>query len=327
MFNDRAVTIFSGVVVGIFILLFAVGLFLMRPADSKAEEELFVISRTNQLETAKRLQESGYIRSSLLLAIARLTTFRFGEIEPGGYRLSRSMDARKLITILTSEPQLKWITFPEGLRKEEVGEKLAKELHWTDEELEKWNTTYTAMEYDYREGVYFPDTYLIPVDENGLDTAKRMIIRFNERFEGYPEKFAEKDILWTTGLKVASIIQREAAGKEDMALISAVIWNRLLNNHSLEIDATVQYARGNTGSGWWAPIKASEIRTIDSPYNTYKNKGLPPTPISNPGIDAIEAALNPQDSDCFYYLHDKDRQIHCAKTFEEHKANIETYLR
>lgn len=327
MFNDRAVTIFSGVVVGIFILLFAVGLFLMRPADSKAEEELFVISRTNQLETAKRLQESGYIRSSLLLAIARLTTFRFGEIEPGGYRLSRSMDARKLITILTSEPQLKWITFPEGLRKEEVGEKLAKELHWTDEELEKWNTTYTAMEYDYREGVYFPDTYLIPVDENGLDTAKRMIIRFNERFEGYPEKFAEKDILWTTGLKVASIIQREAAGKEDMALISAVIWNRLLNNHSLEIDATVQYARGNTGSGWWTPIKASEIRTIDSPYNTYKNKGLPPTPISNPGIDAIEAALNPQDSDCFYYLHDKDRQIHCAKTFEEHKANIETYLR
>jgi UPF0755 protein len=327
MFNDRAVTIFSGVVVGIFILLFAVGLFLMRPADSKAEEELFVISRTNQLETAKRLQESGYIRSSLSLAIARLTTFRFGEIEPGGYRLSRSMDARKLITILTSEPQLKWITFPEGLRKEEVGEKLAKELHWTDEELEKWNTTYTAMEYDYREGVYFPDTYLIPVDENGLDTAKRMIIRFNERFEGYPEKFAEKDILWTTGLKVASIIQREAAGKEDMALISAVIWNRLLNDQSLEIDATVQYARGNTGSGWWAPIKASEIRTIDSPYNTYKNKGLPPTPISNPGIDAIEAALNPQDSDCFYYLHDKDRQIHCAKTFEEHKANIETYLR
>lgn len=327
MFNGRAVTIIGGVVVGIFILLLVVGLFLMRLADSKAEEELFVISRTNQPETAKRLQESGYIRSSLSLAIARLTTFRFGEIEPGGYRLSRSMDARKLITILTSEPQLKWITFPEGLRKEEVGEKLAKELHWTDEELEKWNTTYTAMEYDYREGVYFPDTYLIPVDENGLDTAKRMIIRFNERFEGYPEKFAEKDILWTTGLKVASIIQREAAGKEDMALISAVIWNRLMNDQSLEIDATVQYARGNTGSGWWTPIKASEIRTIDSPYNTYKNKGLPPTPISNPGIDAIEAALNPQDSDCFYYLHDKDRQIHCAKTFEEHKANIETYLR
>lgn len=327
MFNGRAVTIIGGVVVGIFILLLAMGLFLMRPADSKAEEELFVISRTNQLETAKRLQDSGYIQSSLSLTIARLTTFRFGEIKPGGYSLSRSMDARKLITILTSEPQLKWITLPEGLRKEEIGERLAKELHWSDEELEKWNTTYTAMEYDYREGVYFPDTYLIPVDENGLDTAKRMIIRFNERFEGYPEKFAEKDILWTTGLKVASIIQREAAGKEDMALISAVIWNRLLNDQSLEIDATIQYARGNTGSGWWAPIKASEIRTIDSPYNTYKNKGLPPTPISNPGIDAIEAALNPQDSECFYYLHDSDRQIHCAKTLEEHEANIETYLK
>jgi UPF0755 protein len=102
------------------------------------------------------------------------------------------------------------------------------------------------------------------------------------------KKFAEKDVLWTTGLKVASIIQREAAGKEDMALISGVIWNRLLNDQPLEIDATIQYARGNTGSGWWAPIKASDIDNIDSPYNTYKNNGLPPTPISNPGIDAIE---------------------------------------
>jgi UPF0755 protein len=191
----------------------------------------------------------------------------------------------------------------------------------------KWNTTYTAMEYDYREGVYFPDTYLIPVDENGLDTAKRMRIRFNEKFEGYPEKFAEKDVLWTTGLKVASIIQREAAGRQDMALISGVIWNRLLKDQPLEIDATVQYARENTGSGWWAPIKASDIDDIDSAYNTYKNEGLPPTPISNPGIDAIEAALNPEETDCFYYLHDNDRQIHCAETLEEHEENIEEYLR
>jgi UPF0755 protein len=237
------------------------------------------------------------------------------------------MNTRKLMNVLTSEPQLKWITIPEGLRKEEVGERLAKELHWSDTELEKWNTTYTAMEYDFREGVYFPDTYLIPVDENGLATAKRMIIRFNERFEGYPEKFAEKDVLWTTGLKVASIIQREAAGKEDMALISGIIWNRLLNDQPLEIDATVQYARGNTGSGWWAPIAASDIDNIDSAYNTYKYDGLPPTPISNPGIDAIEAALNPVETDCLYYLHDNNRQIHCSKTLEEHEQLIDEYLR
>lgn len=322
----RTATIIGGVVIGILILPLAVSLFTS-PTDTKAEEALFVISRTNQPETSKRLQESGYIRSPLSLSVARLTTFRFGEIEPGGYKLSKSMDARELITILTSEPQLKWVTIPEGLRKEEIGERLAKEIHWNDEELRKWNTTYTAMQFDYREGVYFPDTYLIPVNENGLDTAKRMINRFNERFAGYPEKFAEQNVKWTTALKIASIVQREAAGKEDMPLIAGILWNRLLNDQPLEVDATVQYARGNKGSGWWASITSADIQNIDSPYNTYKNKGLPPTPISNPGMDAIDAVLNSEETDCYYYLHDADRQIHCAKTLEEHEANIEKYLK
>jgi UPF0755 protein len=96
---------------------------------------------------------------------------------------------------------------------------------------------------------------------------------------------------------------------------------------NLEIDATVQYARGNTGSGWWAPVTSGDIQNIDSYYNTYKYKGLPPFPISNPGIDAIEAVLHPAETDCLYYLHDNNRQIHCAKTYEEHQANIEEYLK
>lgn len=324
----RKIAAISGIFLsGIAITLLAAGLFLMRATDPKAEEGLFVISRTNQDETVGRLVESGYIRSPLALAAARLTTLRFGGIEPGGYKISKSMDARKIIRVLTGEPQLKWITFPEGLRKEEIGERLAKEIHWNEEEVKKWNETYTAMQFDYREGVYFPDTYLIPVGENGLDTAKRMINRFNERFAGYPERYAEQDVKWTTALKIASIVQREAAGKEDMPLIAGILWNRLANDQKLEIDATVQYARGNTGSGWWAPIKAEDIRNIESPYNTYKNTGLPPTPISNPGLDAIDAVLNAEETECFYYLHDENRQIHCAKTLPEHEANIEKYLR
>jgi UPF0755 protein len=319
--------IIIGITLTLFILLFVLASLIVRAPEPKADDGLMVISRTNQEETENRLIEGGYVRNQWSLPIARVMTLRFGEIKPGGYKISKAMNTREIVSILTAEPQLKWITIPEGLRKEEIGERLAKELYWSEEELDKWNTTYTAMEYDYREGVYFPDTYLIPVEENGLSTAKRMLIRFNERFEGYPEKFTAKNVLWTTGLKVASIIQREAAGKGDMALISGVIWNRLLNDQALEIDATVQYARGKTDKGWWAPIRASDIDTIDSAYNTYKYSGLPPTPISNPGIDAIEAALNPEETDCFYYIHDNDRQIHCAVTLEEHEENIDKYLR
>src|SRR3989344_9669468 len=101
----------TGIII-VFLLLYVSLSFLVRAPDPNAEEGLFVISRTNQSETTKRLQESGYIRSPLSLSMARLTTFRFQEIEAGGYKISKGMDARRLISILTSEPQLKWITIP-----------------------------------------------------------------------------------------------------------------------------------------------------------------------------------------------------------------------
>src|SRR3989344_5411854 len=323
----RKLIIIGGVLVTSITLLLISFFYITSATDPKAEEGLFVISGTNKDETGKRLLEGGYIRYSWSLSLARVMTLRFGDIETGGYKISRSMNTRKLVTILTSEPQLKWITIPEGLRKEEIGERLAKELHWSESELEKWNTTYTAMEFDYREGVYFPDTYLIPTDENGLDTAKRMINRFNERFAGYPEEFTAKNIKWTTALTLASIIQREAAGPHDMPLIAGILWNRLDQNKQLEIDATVQYARGKTENDWWSPIKGSDTRSIESPFNTYLNKGLPPHPISNPGMDAIEAVLNPEATDCIYYLHDSEGIIHCSESFAEHELNIDQYLR
>ncbi len=308
-------------------ILLVSALFITSAPKKEADPAIFTVSRTNQEQTTKRLSDGKYLRFPWTLPLARIMTLRFGPIEPGGYKISQSMNARELIIVLTSEPQLKWITIPEGLRKEEIGERLAKQLHWSNEELEKWNTTYTAMQYDYREGVYFPDTYLIPTDENGLDTAKRMINRFNERFAGYPEKFTSKNIKWTTALTLASIIQREAAGSRDMPLIASILWNRLDQNKQLEIDATVQYARGKTEKGWWSPIKGSDTRSIESPFNTYLNKGLPPYPISNPGMDAIEAVLNPEATDCIYYLHDSEGIIHCSASFAEHELNIDQYLR
>ena len=112
-----------------------------------------------------------------------------------------------------------------------------------------------------------------------------------------------------------------------MNLISGVIWNRLLNDQKLDIDATIQYATGKVGKQWWEPLTGADIRNTFSPYNTYKNKGLPPTPIANPGIATIKAALNPEDTDCFFYLHDPMGNIHCSVTYEEHLEYIDNYLR
>ena len=112
-----------------------------------------------------------------------------------------------------------------------------------------------------------------------------------------------------------------------MPLIAGILWNRLDQNKQLEIDATVQYARGKTEAGWWSPIKGSETRSLESPFNTYLNKGLPPHPISNPGMDAIDAVLKPEETDCLYYLHDSEGVIHCSTSFAEHELNIDRYLR
>lgn len=237
---------------------------------------------------------------------------------------------------------MKWVVIPEGLRKEQIAELIGKELSWSQEDKTKWITIYTSMNYGTLEGVYFPDTYLIPIDENPMNVATRLRAKFNEEFAPYSNEALVQNIKWDTLIKIASIVQREAAGKDDMPLIAGIIWNRLLKDMKLEIDATIQYVRDDvihygearydkqpasyTSEGtWWTPIKADD-KNIESPYNTYRNKGLPPHPIANPGIEAIKAVLHPAETECLYYLHDGAKAIHCAKTFEEHQANIAKYL-
>lgn len=319
-----------GIIIGLVVIIIA-GLFMMYhlffSAPQLQEEKVVFIVNRNQTETQTldKLKSQGLIKNKVALKLVLF--FKHKQIAVDGYNVSKNMSAWQIATKITSSPDMKWVVIPEGWRKEQIGELLAKTFNWSDEDLDRWNTSITKMKIDYIEGTYFPDTYLIPVSDSGLDMANRMTRNFDEKFAPYVTQFAQQNIKWTTGLKLASIIQREAGGKDDMPMIAGILWNRLNSDMSLEIDATVQYARGKTDTGWWAPITADDIKTIDSPYNTYKNKGLPPFPIDNPGLDAIEAVLHPSETDCLYYLHDSDRQIHCAKTLEEHQANIEQYLK
>lgn len=319
-------------IIGALVIAVVSAFFLIRvpfqaPDKTAAQREVFVVgTKETKGEIVPRLYQQGLIRSQWAFNLALKRKGK--EVEPGGYYLAKSMNAWQVVEVLTSLPSLKWVVIPEGLRKEEIAERLATALSWSQDGKEKWIYTETAMDYDHLEGVYFPDTYLIPVDEGGLEVAQRMINRFNEKFAPYAEIALSENIKWTTAIKLASIIQREAAGKEDMPLIGGILWNRLLTDMKLEVDATVQYARDerdSVTSGFWKPIKP-EDKEIDSRYNTYKYKGLPPQPIANPGLDAIEATLNPTETDCLYYLHDPEKQIHCAKTYEEHRQNIKKYL-
>ena len=325
-FSKKSLVIIALAIVAIIICAVIYFNYFAAP-ERKGESERFVIPlSSNQVSTTDKLKTSGFIKSprafDFILGLRGLNN----KILPGGYKISKTMNTWQIVTALAVDPYLKWVVIPEGLRKEEIADLLAESLNWSDAEISEWIKTDTTKKPDFVEGVYFPDTYVIPKDETTSQVADRLTAHFQEVFVPYSIKAIKQNIKWTTVIKLASIIQREAAGKDDMPLIAGILWNRLDNGQRLEVDSTLQYIRGKTKAGWWAPITLAD-KKIDSPYNTYLNKGLPPTPISNPGIEAISATLNPTKTDCFYYIHDKSGIIHCAITYEEHQKNINEYLR
>ncbi len=249
-----------------------------------------------------------------------------------------------------ADPNMRIIPVQEGMRKEQVADLVGDKLGWTDTEKHDFEYTTLALANTATttniftadnsklvspsditnggadmEGYYFPKTYMLSVADSPTAVQQIMLNTFQQQTAGIKKAKTTKIINEQTALTIASIIQREAAGKQDMNLISGIIWNRLFAGMKLQMDATVQYAKGNITDGWWPPVNPTDIKTINSPYNTYLYVNLPPTPIASPGLAAIEAAYNPQPTKCLFYLHDKNRQIHCAVTYAQHLKNIARY--
>ena len=305
----------------VLVVFTAILLNLLRAPGKNSEVVRFVVpvgaSYTGPFQELKR---QGFIKSVWVFGLTMRQS-----VKPGGYKISGNMNVFALAKVFKNEPYMDWVTVPEGLRKEEIADLLTPKLGWDSARKKEFINAPTKLNWPLRDGLYFPETYLLPKDEDGYQIAARMFNKFNEELNPHTAEFTEQNIKWTTGVKLASIIQREAAGKSDMALISGILWNRLDQGIALGVDATIQYVNGIEGD-WWPKLRTG-YQSVESPYNTYKNKGLPPGPISNPGLDAILAVLNPAKTACLYYIHDSNRQIHCAKTYEEHQANIEKYLK
>jgi len=298
--------------------------YLFGPVDKSAPSQEFLVAPgTSVSAVADRLEEEGFIRSSFAFNAAYRGTGG-GKVRPGGYRISRSMDTLAIADTLAKTPSIAWITVTPGMRKEEIAELVGEYLSWSEEEKAEWIAVHTAPSPSFVEGVYYPDTYLIPTDQSPKEVAERMRKRFQEVFAPYANEAAEKGMDWTDVVNLASLVEREAA-KNDKALVAAILWNRIDRDMLLQVDATLQYVKG-TKEKWW-PVPQSEDKYLESPFNTYQNTGLPPHPIANPSLDSIRAVLNPDWTDCLYYLHDYDGQIHCSTNYAQHKANVDTYLR
>ena len=179
-----------------------------------------------------------------------------------------------------------------------------------------------GMEY---EGHLFPETYYFFETATPDKIILTLRNEFNTRIEPYLENIAksghsEKDVV-----TMASILEKESNGKDDdLRMISGILWNRINKGMALQVDATYLYTLEKRDRN---NLTTEDIKKDESPYNTYKNKGLPPGPIGNPGIKAILAALRPTKSNYLFYIHDRSGTPHYAKTYGEHQANIAKYLK
>lgn len=236
------------------------------------------------------------------------------------YRFDPSLLTELSFYINLANPSMRIVRVEAGLRKEEIAKVLSNTLDWDEKDGEDFINSVNV------EGHYFPKTYLIYKDENPLVVSTTMSDEFSKQISKIKKPKSNQLINEDTALKIASIIQREAAGKADMNLISGIIWNRIFHGMKLQIDATLQYVKGSEEDGWWEPVTSAD-KKIESVYNTYLYKGLPPGAIANPSLAALTAAFNPQKTSCLFYLHDKNRKIHCSKTYEEHRKNIDIYLK
>lgn len=286
--------------------------------QGQSEEQIFVIPKgTTIRQIGNNLKENGLIRDPVVFFLKIKQKGIDRDIQAGSYKLSPSMNLESIITELQTGRIDVWLTFPEGIRTEQMAE-IIKENVPTYED--SWEDALKA-----EEGYLYPDTYLIPTDATIEIILNVLRQNFNEKLESAQITQTGEDL--ERIIIIASLIERESKLEEDQPIVASVIANRLEIGMPLQIDASVQYALGYSEEEqtWWR-IPLPEHLEVDSAYNTYKNPGLPPAPIANPGITAIQAAANPQDTDYIYYVNDDTGKLHFAQTLEEHNENIEKYL-
>ncbi len=217
-----------------------------------------------------------------------------------------------------ASPSSRVIVILPGERKEQVVNNIKQILNWSSSESEMFSSLVTESLPQLDEGKFFPDRYVVNRNTSPEEMAQKILEKFNnEILLRYTEEVASKVPLKDT-LTIASLLQREAYDFEDMRIISGIIWNRKFIDMNLQIDATLQYARGSLAHEPWWPRVVPADKFINSPYNTYQNKGLPPAPIANSSMEAIVAALNPKPTDCIFYFHDARGNFYCTQTYEEH---------
>ena len=281
-------------------------------------------------EIADRLAEKDVINSTLKFRIwARIYGYD-DKLRPGSYTFTLGMSYEEVFAkLLTGEKKLIQFTVPEGFGIKDIAERLYN-LDLADKN-EFLQAAENYAPYDYMkkhkdvffaaEGFLFPDTYTVENDVEIDEILSLMANTFDEKLTASMRAQAAKmDLSIYDLITLASLVEREVRFPEDRAIVAQVLLKRLKLNMPLQTDATLQYLMDTPKEE-----VTIEDTQIDSPYNTYQHVGLPPGPIANPGMAAIEAVLHPADTDYLYFVADRSGHNHYAYTYEEHLNLVNKY--
>lgn len=292
---------------------------------------------------ANKLKKAGLIELRGFFVLFEIVTGAKKDIDPGTYELNTSMDYRSLVRSMydpeaarREQEGLVLVTIPEGYTVQQIVDLLAEKGIATKEELLDAVTNFDFSEdysfidksrtgqVNHLEGYLFPDTYEFSTKKSAVYAIDTMLTNFNNRVSGElltqikQSKYTLQEII-----TLASMIEKEATGDyEERANISSVFHNRLERSNSetgtlLQSCATVYYALSLEGKG-----KEYFNTEMDSPYNTYIHGGLPVGPIANPGLASIRAAVNPNNTNLYYFALGKDGVSHFFRTYSEHLAFV-----
>lgn len=308
-------------------LVFFIAGFWGPPLQSFEPVEVNIPPRVSARHIGTVLARNKIVPTSLHFLVVAKFQGMARNLNPGRFHFHRAQPVWEVVeTIATTKPNVFWITIPEGYTLNQVASVIEKKTKIHAEETialaeDKDFISSLNIQADSLEGYLFPDTYQLDVEWSNRQILKEMVRRFKEIW-GFlngrwdPEESIEiRSLTVTPGeiITMASIIEREGLHTSEYNRIASVFYNRLAEDMKLQSCATVRYALND-----WKSVLTNKHLRVDSLYNTYKHKCLPPGPICSPGRVAIQAALNPDDRDEFYFVARHDGWHDFSITHKEH---------
>lgn len=302
--------------------------------QSRSQSENFVVLRgENLLQITTNLKEEGYIKSKIFFLLETIVTGNFKKFKAGIYNFKGQDDLGIIKKLSSGQTVPVGVTVIPGWSINDIAKNLeAKKIVQKKDFLnavlngvpsgfkEEFTFLQDAPGGAGLEGYLFPDTYYIAANPEPDDIARQMLENFSAKITPeMREKIAKQNKKIFDIVVMASMLEKEVRTEEDKKVVAGILWKRAAKGWPLQVDSTLLYFLTSDHP-------SLEDKYVDSPYNTYKYGGLPKGPICNPGIESIEAAIDPVASDYLFYLSARDGKTVFSKTYSEHLVNIAKYL-